>query len=133
MKYAVVIRKLSDEMGGGYQGLVPDLYGCMSDGETPEEALINTQQAIVDWLKVNGELGRPAPEVGAAQKKAAEREKALLQTIAVLGEQFDSLDERLEYVLREIEHLQELYENNAAWERFDVLTSVKDSPEARPC
>ncbi len=32
--YTVVIKALSDEDGGGYVATVPDLPGCMSDGET---------------------------------------------------------------------------------------------------
>ena len=32
--YAVVIELLSDEDGGGFLAIVPDLLGCMSDGET---------------------------------------------------------------------------------------------------
>ena len=34
LEYAVRIERLAD--GGGYLATVPDLPGCMSDGETPE-------------------------------------------------------------------------------------------------
>ena len=37
--------------GGGYIASVPDLPGCMSDGETPEEALRNVQEAIASWIQ----------------------------------------------------------------------------------
>ena len=30
---------------------VPDLPGCMSDGETPQEAITNVQDAIEAWLE----------------------------------------------------------------------------------
>jgi len=33
----------------------------MSDGETPEEALVNVQDAILTWLEGAEELGRPIP------------------------------------------------------------------------
>ncbi len=46
LDYAIRIEKLSAEDGGGYLATVPDLPGCMSDGETPEEALNNIQDAI---------------------------------------------------------------------------------------
>jgi antitoxin HicB len=34
---------------------VPDLPGCMSDGETPEEALKNAQDAISSWIEAADE------------------------------------------------------------------------------
>jgi antitoxin HicB len=34
----------------------------MSDGETPEEALVNVQDAILTWIEGAEELGRPIPE-----------------------------------------------------------------------
>ena len=60
--YPVTIRPLSAADGGGFIALVPDLPGCMSDGETPQEALANAQDAIVCWIEAAHELGRPVPE-----------------------------------------------------------------------
>ena len=37
--YSFEIRPLSEEDGGGFLITFPDLPGCMSDGETPEEAI----------------------------------------------------------------------------------------------
>ena len=51
LDYAVRIEKLSVDDGGGYLATVPDLPGCMSDGETPEEALHNIQDAITAWIE----------------------------------------------------------------------------------
>lgn len=39
--YAFMLRPLSTEEGEGWLISYPDLPGCMSDGETPEEALAN--------------------------------------------------------------------------------------------
>lgn len=39
LEYAVLILRLTEAEGGGYMALVPDLHGCMADGETPAEAL----------------------------------------------------------------------------------------------
>jgi antitoxin HicB len=47
LKYPVVVEPLPEEEGGGFAAIVPDLLGCMSDGETPEEALGNVRDAIV--------------------------------------------------------------------------------------
>ena len=37
LDYPVLIEPLPVEDGGGFVATVPDLPGCMSDGETPEE------------------------------------------------------------------------------------------------
>lgn len=121
MKYAIVLRELPPELGGGYQGFAPDLRGCMSDGETIEEALANTMDAVSEWIAVCEQLGRPIPEPNSSQKRAIAREQALIDTIKVLSEQYDGLDDRIESLQREIERLGEVMENRAAWSRFDVL------------
>src|SRR6476619_3119662 len=46
---AVMIAPLSAEDRGSFLATVPDLPGCMSDGETPEEALRNIRDAIGAW------------------------------------------------------------------------------------
>jgi antitoxin HicB len=51
LEYSVRIERLADSDGGGYLATVPDLPGCMSDGETPEEALKNVQEAITSWIE----------------------------------------------------------------------------------
>ncbi len=60
--YPIVIQPLSDEDGGGFVAFAPDLYGCMSDGETPEEALAHIKDAIFQWCDEAKRLGRPLPE-----------------------------------------------------------------------
>lgn len=44
--YAVLIEPLSADECGGYLATVPVLPGCMSDGDTPEEALVDVRDAI---------------------------------------------------------------------------------------
>lgn len=61
LDYRVVIEPLSQEDGGGYFATVPDLPGCMSDGETPEEAVANVQDAILCWIEAATELRRDIP------------------------------------------------------------------------
>ncbi|MFT3989348.1 type II toxin-antitoxin system HicB family antitoxin [Aestuariivirga sp.] len=61
LKYPVVLQPLPPEEGGGFFASVPDLPGCMSDGETPEEALANVQDAIMVWIEAAQELGRNIP------------------------------------------------------------------------
>ena len=60
--YQVRISKLSLKDGGGFIALVPELPGCMSDGETYEEAIKNVKGAIDDWIKAATFRGQPIPE-----------------------------------------------------------------------
>ena len=62
LEYAVRIERLAENDGGGYLATVPDLPGCMSDGETPEEALKNVQDAIASWIEAAREWKLDIPE-----------------------------------------------------------------------
>ena len=59
--YAIVIEPLSEADGGGFLARVPDLPGCLSDGETPQEALANVCDAIGQWIAEAQALGRKVP------------------------------------------------------------------------
>lgn len=59
--YKVEIIKLSEDDGGGFLAEVPKLPGCISDGETREEALINVQDAMKSWIDTAKELKRKIP------------------------------------------------------------------------
>jgi antitoxin HicB len=50
LEYSIIIEPLPPEDGGGFLATVPDLPGCMSDGDTPEEAVTNVQDAIASWI-----------------------------------------------------------------------------------
>ncbi|WP_027369820.1 type II toxin-antitoxin system HicB family antitoxin [Desulfovermiculus halophilus] len=41
---------------------VPELPGCMADGQSYEEAVANAQVVIEEWIETARELGRPIPE-----------------------------------------------------------------------
>ncbi|MDA0746947.1 MAG: type II toxin-antitoxin system HicB family antitoxin [bacterium] len=41
---------------------VPELPGCIADGETYEEAVKNVRQVIEEWIETAQELGRPIPK-----------------------------------------------------------------------
>jgi predicted RNase H-like HicB family nuclease len=60
--YRVEIEPLPLEEGGGFVARVPDLPGCMSDGETPQEALANVLSAMDDWMDEAVRLGQHVPE-----------------------------------------------------------------------
>ena len=41
---------------------VPELPGCMADGDTYQQAVANAQQVIEEWIETAKELGRPIPK-----------------------------------------------------------------------
>lgn len=41
---------------------VPELPGCMADGETYEQAVTNAKIVISQWIETARELGKPIPE-----------------------------------------------------------------------
>ena len=63
-QYRFSVRPLSRKEGGGYLVEYPDLPGCMSDGETIEEAIANGREALRDTLDVFTESGRKIPKPG---------------------------------------------------------------------
>ena len=40
---------------------VPELPGCMADGQTYQEAVANVEVVIQEWIETAQELGRPIP------------------------------------------------------------------------
>lgn len=63
--YPFTIRPLSTEDGGGYLIEFPDVPGCISDGETPEEAIANGRDALKSMLLTKREFGDTIPAPGA--------------------------------------------------------------------
>ena len=61
-EYQIELSPLPPEEGGGYLAWVPDLPGCMSDGETEEEAVRNCRGAIGEWIDHSLRQGQPVPE-----------------------------------------------------------------------
>jgi predicted RNase H-like HicB family nuclease len=58
MKYTVVLQR---ENGGGYVATVPALPGCVSQGDTREEALKNIEEAMELYLEDVKAAGEPIP------------------------------------------------------------------------
>ena len=62
--YAIRIEPLSGDEGGGFLVTVPDLPGCMADGETVEQAIAEAHDAFEAWAMAEredkGDL--PAPK-----------------------------------------------------------------------
>lgn len=61
LEHPILISPQSEEDGGGFAATVPDLPGCMSDGETAEQVVTNVRDAIAMWVEAPHELGRAVP------------------------------------------------------------------------
>lgn len=60
--YDIQVKALPPEDGGGFLAWVPELPGCMSDGETSAEAIQNAAGAIDEWITEAVRLGRTVPD-----------------------------------------------------------------------
>ncbi len=60
IKYEMVVY-WSDE-DGTYVVEVPELPGCMADGNTYEEAIDNTLLVIREWMETAKKIGREIPK-----------------------------------------------------------------------
>jgi len=61
LAYPFTVRPLTEDEGGGWLVEFPDLPGCMADGETPEEAIREAEDAVRSWKGAMTEAERPIP------------------------------------------------------------------------
>jgi antitoxin HicB len=73
LDYPIVLEPLPTDEGGGWLATVPDLPGCMSDGDSQEEAARNVKGAIISWIEAAEDLGRPVPAPGSARGEWRQR------------------------------------------------------------
>jgi antitoxin HicB len=71
--YPFTIRPLGEEDGGGFAIEYPDLPGCISDGSSPEDALVNGADAVKAYLKSCVHHGDPIPQPGTASGQWRQR------------------------------------------------------------
>ena len=62
LPYTFIIQPYQDENEFYYIGKILELDGCMTDGETREEALVNLQEAMEGWIETKLENGFEVPE-----------------------------------------------------------------------
>jgi len=62
LPYTFIIQPYQDEVESYYVGKVLELEGCMTDGETQEETLINLREAMWGWIETKLENGFDVPE-----------------------------------------------------------------------
>lgn len=59
-KYSMIVSWSNND--NCYIVSVPDLPGCMADGETPQKAVENAQVIIAEWIETAQMLGREIPK-----------------------------------------------------------------------
>jgi len=59
-KYEIII--YWSEADEAFIAEVPELAGCMADGETYQQALANAEIIIREWIETARDLGRQIPE-----------------------------------------------------------------------
>lgn len=69
MHYPVAIEPGSAKAAWGV--VVPDLPGCFSAGDTLEEALLNTEEAIIGWIEATIDEGHDIPAPSAIEELRA--------------------------------------------------------------
>jgi predicted RNase H-like HicB family nuclease len=116
--YAVVVIPSEEDEGGGFVAYVPDLPGCMSDGDTAEEATSNVYDAIEEWICEATDSGQIVPEPGsvAAREKRSrsvvqeviERQQELIEAQDALVDEIERRAARLEQALQEAKGRSEL-------------------------
>lgn len=63
LPYRVILTQDRDEEGNeGWVAEVDELPGCLSQGATPEAAAAKIRDAMLGWISVGLEDGRPIPE-----------------------------------------------------------------------
>ncbi|MEK7803728.1 MAG: type II toxin-antitoxin system HicB family antitoxin [Deltaproteobacteria bacterium] len=60
IKYEVVIYWSEEDKT--FVDEVPELPGCAADGATYQEALVNVETIVQEWIETARELGRPIPQ-----------------------------------------------------------------------
>lgn len=121
MQYPIVVRALSEDDGGGYLALAPDLKGCMGDGATQEEAIADVRLAINEWCAEAVRLQRRIPEpdfhverankerqtIGkflATQDKAVEIQNQLLSAQRLALDQVQAEMDQMKRLLAQLSH-----------------------------
>lgn len=94
-RYPMIIDPLADDDGGGYIAYFVDLPGCMSDGETPEEAARNAFDALESWMEVQTERAAEIPAPGSARAESRAHIDALAEERDRLARELEGAQARI--------------------------------------
>jgi len=105
LAYPVVVSKLSEEDGGGYIAMAPDLRGCVGDGATPEDAITDIQAAILEWCEEAGRLGREIPAPGSSGARFRKNRQSMEELLQAQRDLIKAQDEIIKNSRAEFERL----------------------------
>jgi antitoxin HicB len=108
--YPIAVVELSADDGGGYLAYAPDLKGCMSDGETPEQAFKNGQQAVKEWIEHALAQKQEIPKPGSASANAIHARESLVVRIREQSATIESFDRELRELRLSLEAMTERLE-----------------------
>lgn len=127
--YPIGVIPLSDEEGGGFLGVVGDLPGCMSHGDSPEEALSGAHKAILEWLDQAKEEGFAIPEPGSAALRMRQERVSLLTQLRGQRQACEKLEGEVKVLRANLEALldenKEPDERQPAWMATAVYAAGK--------
>jgi antitoxin HicB len=103
--YPIVVCEIPAADGGGFLGLAPDLPGCMSHGDTPEEAIASAGDAVNEWIDEAREQGMAVPEPGSAGIAARADRKRLLDRLKEQQKKFEEMDTEVRSLRASVEEL----------------------------
>lgn len=126
--YAIVVLPLAEEDGGGFAALVPDLPGCISDGETHEEAIRNVHDAITSWLETAESEGRDIPQPGDAVEKMKSRDKALFAAMKAAIDYAEHADGKIIELQRRLSELIAIMDTSPNGKSQRSVTRLLASP-----
>lgn len=118
-RYPIVVVSLSEDDGGGFLAYAPDLYGCVSDGESPEEAAKGIRDAILEWCDEARRRNRAIPEPGSSAKAGEKERRELIKVIKKQDKLIRRQDEALTTLQSAVEGLSE---------RVSALLESESSP-----
>lgn len=110
-EYPLIITALSEEDGGGYLAVYPDLPGCMADGDTREEAVKNAADALACWMDVQIEREAEIPAPYSSSDSFFDKMEQIDEMIHALVETRNESDEKIKMLEAKIKSMSEVSPN----------------------
>lgn len=131
--YPIGIFPAPPEDGGGFVSVVSDLPGCMSHGETQEEALKGAIEAIAEWIDEAEAQGFEVPAPGSAAQAFRQDRAALFAQLKSQKQNIEKLDTEVKTLRASIEALLdetgELDQRGVTWMQQHTIYAIAKKRE----
>jgi len=128
----MVVSALSEENGGGFIAIAPDLHGCMADGDTREAAIAELHHAIEEWIDEAQRLKRRVPLPGEYIARTRQERKEINNLLKAQEKLIKTQDRLLKEAKKEIEKIREgitnLFEQGGGDEKLYSAWSSETMP-----